>query len=55
VLDVVCRVDCRVGKGSADVDGGARNVIEASKASPRSADGVEEHPFCRAAIHAEHP
>jgi len=32
-------VECWVGKGSADVDGGALNVIEGSKAGPRRADG----------------
>jgi len=32
-------VECRVGQGSGDVDGGARNVIEGSEAGPRSADG----------------
>ena len=31
-------VNCKVGKGSADGDGGARNEIEASKARPRCAD-----------------
>jgi len=31
-------VECRVSKGSADVDGGGRNVIEGSKAGPRWAD-----------------
>ena len=31
-------VECRVGKGSADGDGGAQNEIEGRKARPRSAD-----------------
>jgi len=31
-------VECRVGKGSADVDGGARNAIERRKARPMWAD-----------------
>jgi hypothetical protein len=37
--------DCRVGKGSADVDGGMQNVIEGSKARPRRADGGEGAPI----------
>jgi len=28
-------MECRVGKGSADVDGGVRNVMEGSKAGPK--------------------
>jgi hypothetical protein len=32
-------VECRVGEGSADVDGGGQNVIEKSKARRRRADG----------------
>jgi hypothetical protein len=32
-------VECRVGKGSADVDRGVRNVTEGSKTRPRRADG----------------
>ena len=32
-------MECRVGKGSADVDGGGRNVIQGSNARPTSADG----------------
>jgi len=32
-------MECRVGKGSADVDGGVRNVMEGSKAGPRRANG----------------
>jgi len=38
VPDVECRVECRVGMGSADVVGGARNVIEGREAWPRSAE-----------------
>jgi len=32
-------VEFEVGKGSADVDGGAQNEIEGRKSRPRSADG----------------
>jgi hypothetical protein len=35
VSDVVCKV----GKGSADGDGGVQNEIEGGKSRPRSADG----------------
>jgi hypothetical protein len=44
-------VECRVGKGSAVLDGGAWNVIEGSKAGPM---GVEECLSSEAAIHVEH-
>jgi len=32
-------VECRLGKGSADVDGGVGDVIEWSKAGARRANG----------------
>jgi hypothetical protein len=47
-------VECRVGKGSADVDRGAGNVIERSKPGPRRANRVEVHLSSGAAIHDEH-
>ena len=40
-------MECRVGKGSADVDGGVQNVIERSNARPRSADKGGEAPIQR--------
>ena len=53
-------VECRVGKGSADVDGGARNMMEGSKDRRRSADvgsgaptWVQERLSSAAAIHAK--
>jgi hypothetical protein len=35
----VADVECRVGKGSVDVDGAVQNVIEGRKASARKANG----------------
>ena len=32
-------MECRVGKGSADGDGGAQNEIEGCKSGPKSTDG----------------
>ena len=47
-------MECRVGKGSADVDGGARNVIEGAKPGQGAPTGVKERLASGAAIHAEH-
>jgi len=41
-------MECRVGKGSDDGDGGVRNEIEGRKSRTRSADPAEQP------IHEEH-